>query len=90
VVGASTWADGSDDLGLCRTYRRKARTWNLGPLLPFDQALPEMQNLAGIDTRGELVEDVASPHTRLPVPIRFPHGLKILDDSQRAQRKPMP
>jgi hypothetical protein len=72
-------------------YRRKARTWNLGPLRPFDQALPEMQNLAAIDPTGELVEDVASPHIRLLVPpTRLPHELRILDDSHFAQRKPMP
>jgi hypothetical protein len=73
-------------------YRRKARTWNLGPLLAFDRALPEMQNLAAIDTTGELVEDVASPRIRLLIPTRL-HGLprevRILDDSHFAQRKPM-
>jgi hypothetical protein len=71
-------------------YRRKARTWNLGPMLPFDQALPEMRNLGAIDTRGELVEDVASPRIRLLIPTRLPHGLRILDDSHFAQRNPIP
>jgi hypothetical protein len=56
--------------------------------------LAEMRSLAAIETTGELVEDVASPHARLPGPTRLPHGLphelRILDDSHFAQRKPMP
>jgi integrase len=40
-------------------YRRKARTWNLGPFLPFDHAIREMMGV--IDTTGEAVEDAPSP-----------------------------
>jgi integrase len=74
-------------------YRRKARTWNLGALVPFDQALPEM-NGAVIDTTGEIVEDVPAPRALPPIPTRLPHGLphasRIPDDPHFAQRKPMP
>ena len=65
-------------------YRRKARTWNLGPLLPFDAALPEA---AGASAPAE-----AAP--ALPPTARLPHGLphvsRNADDSHFAQRNPMP
>jgi integrase len=56
-------------------YRRKARTWNLGPLVPFPEALPEM----------------AKPAARLPrIPHGLPHVSQIAGDSHLAQRKPIP
>jgi integrase len=52
-------------------YRRKARTWNLGPLGPMHEAIPELASVERI------------PHG-------LPHAAQIAENSQRAQRKPMP
>jgi hypothetical protein len=92
-----TWVSdrtGHRSHGMIERYRRKARTWNLGPLLPFDQALPEMRALQAIDTTGELVDETPVPRSLPPAPTRIPPGLppksRVVEDSQRAQRKPMP
>ncbi|MGH7297967.1 MAG: tyrosine-type recombinase/integrase, partial [Polyangiaceae bacterium] len=55
-------------------YRRKARTWNMGELGPLHELVPELRE--------------AGPAVRIPHGL--PHAATIVENSQRAQRKPMP
>ncbi len=59
---------------MIEAYRRKARTWNLGELGPLHELIPELRE--------------AGPAVRLPHGL--PHAWQIPENSQRAQRKPMP